>query len=120
MRVIQPTIARLLTSAMFVLGASLVLGAQSALLVNQGYTGDVTVTGAITPGQAPVTIYDISYPVRTKLGSSQSVDKNGVFAVGVKPPLILNHQIIAVDASGSTSQIMVVAAPAGGPAGPGS
>src|SRR2546425_3562438 len=89
--------------------ATLVLVAQSAPALDQGYTGAVTVSGRVAPGSGPVTIYDISYPVQTKLGISQAIDRDGNFAASIKPPLILGHQIVAVDTNGTTSDAMIVA-----------
>ncbi len=111
-------IISLALAALF-LTATPVLVAQSTPVLNQGYADAVTVSGTVAPGQGPVMIYDLSYPAQTRLGESQSVDEHGNFAVTVKPPLILNHQIVAVDGNGATSPAMTVAAPPKSPAGPG-
>jgi len=37
------------------------------------------------PGGGPVSIYDLSYPAKTKLGTSKSIDAKGNFAASVKP-----------------------------------
>ena len=100
-------------------GAVALLVAQSLPVLSPAFTGAATVSGKVAPGAGPVTIYDLSYPAKTQLGSSQSVDGSGNFAVSVKPPLIVGHQIVAVDATGSTSVPVVVAKPPAGPAGPG-
>ena len=116
---IQKRNARFLVLVAFSLVMTLILVAQSTPVLNQGYAGAVAVSGKVIPGNGPVSIYDISYPARTKLGTSQSVDGSGNFAATVKPPLVLNHQIVAVDVNGATSQPMVVAAPPSSPSRPG-
>lgn len=108
-----------LALAACVLTITQVLVAQSTAIVHQGYAGAAIVAGKVAPGRQQVTIYDLSYPARTKLGVSESVDKQGNFAVTVKPPLLINHRIIAVDENGATSPAMTVAAPPRSPAGPG-
>lgn len=99
--------------------AAEVLYANSAPNLNQAYVGAVIVSGSIAPRSGPVTIFDLSFPARTQIGVSNSIDTNGNFAASVNPPLIANHQIVAVDANGATSQVMVVAARPSSPAGPG-
>ena len=98
--------------------ATVILYAQSPPVLSQPYAGAVIVSGTVAPGRSPVSIYDNSYPVQTKLGMSQSVDGSGNFAVSIKVPLILGHQIVAVDGSGASSAPMVVAPLPQGPAGP--
>lgn len=73
--------------------------------------GDVVINGHAVPSSAPITIYDLSYPARTALGSGKSMDDNGYFAVIVSPPLITGHEIIAEDKDGNTSLSVVVTAP---------
>jgi hypothetical protein len=89
--------------------ASTLLIAQSAPRLNPCNAGAAVVLGIITPGGGSVSIYDLSYPARTKLGTSRSIDARGNFAVPVKPPLVAGHQIVAVDAKGVSSNIVVVA-----------
>lgn len=98
---------------------ALVLSADSTPILDQGYDGAVAVSGRIAPGSGPVSIFDLSYPARTQLGTSSSIDANGNFAANVNPPLIANHQIVAVDANGSTSQAMIVSARPSSPVRPG-
>ncbi len=103
-------ILKLLVLAVILPAATLFLLAQNAPVLDQGYAGAAMVSGKVTPGQGPVTIYDTSYPARTKLGTSQSIDGKGNFAAAVQPSLILGHQIVAVDGTGASSPAMVVAA----------
>ena len=93
--------------ALLSLSAPLLL-AQTTPAVDQGYAGATMVSGHATPSQAPVVIYDATTSTRTALGSSQSIDKMGNFAVMVTSPLIRGHSIIVVDRSGATSAAMVV------------
>lgn len=80
-------------------------------VIDGARNGDVVINGRAVAGSAPITIYDLSYPVRTALGSSKSMDDNGYFAVSVSPELIAGHKIIAVDKEGSTSPPVIVTAP---------
>jgi hypothetical protein len=106
-----------LFAALACLGWALV--AQSVPALDPAHTGAVAVSGKISPGAGPVAIYDLSYPAKTKLGDSMSVDGSGNFAVSVKPPLIEGHQIVAVDKNGATSAPATVTKQPAGPAGPG-
>jgi hypothetical protein len=80
-------------------------------VTDEARNGDVVINGQALAGSAPITIYDLSYPVRTLLGSGTSMDDNGYFAVIVSPPLITGHEIIAEDKDGNTSLPVVVTAP---------
>jgi hypothetical protein len=111
-------ILRSLAIAALFLIATLIVDAQAAPVLDQGYVGAVTVSGRVAPGNGSVSIYDISNTPRTELGVSQSVDKDGNFAVTVKPALISGHKIVVVDEKGATSEEMVVATRPSGPAGP--
>jgi hypothetical protein len=95
-------------SAMVLSSAALFVFAQPQLTVNQGYPGDTTVSGTASSGQLPLTIYDTSQNPRKSLGTSQSIDSSGNFAVVLTNPLILGHSIVVVDGVGNTSPEMVV------------
>jgi hypothetical protein len=95
--------------AVFGLAASPGVIAQSAPVLSPCHAGSVVVLGVITPGGGPVSIYDLSYPARTKLGTSKSIDARGNFAAIVKPPLVAGHHIVAVDSKGASSNMVVVA-----------
>ncbi len=88
-----------------------VLLAQAPPVLDPAFAGSVTVSGHVTPGAGPVTIYDISYPTQTKLGGSAWIDKRGAFAATVKPALILGHRIVAVQGKGSPGPVLVITAP---------
>jgi hypothetical protein len=115
---VRKSIVSSLALVALLLSAGLVLGAQSKLVLDQGYAGAVTVSGKVAPGNGSVSIYDVSNTPRTELGVSESVDKNGNFAVTVKPALISGHKIVAEDAKGAISEEMVVISRPSGPAGP--
>lgn len=89
------------------------LGAESTDLpvIDGARNGDVVINGHASVGSVPITIYDLSYPAQTSLGSGTSMDDNGYFAVIVSPPLMDGHKIIAVDKDGHTSQPIVVTTP---------
>jgi hypothetical protein len=101
--------AAVLLLAALGLAASTGLLAQSPPILNHCQAGAAVVLGMVTPGGGPVSIYDLSYPVRTKLGTTKSIDARGNFAAAVKPPLVAGHQIVAVDSKGATSNIVIVA-----------
>jgi hypothetical protein len=92
--------------------ATAVKAEETVLLTIDGAKyGDVVVNGHAEAGSVPITIYDLSYPVRTALGSGTSMDNDGNFAVSVSPELIEGHEIIAVDKEGRSSPPVVVTAP---------
>lgn len=107
-----------LALAALLLTPTLVLGAQSDPGLDQAYAGAVIVSGKVAPGNNSVSIYDVSNTPRIELGVSESVDKDGNFAVSIKPALISGHKIVAVDAKGAISEEMVVVSRPSGPAGP--
>ena len=86
--------------------------------LNSLVQGASVVSGQAAPGAAPIDIYDISYAVRTKIGTATATADDGKFYCAVKVPLILGHQIIAIDKSGNTSAPVTVMAtnPNAGPA----
>lgn len=114
----QQRILTALAVAALILTGTLVLGAQSAPVLDQGYAGAVTVSGRVAPGNGSVSIYDVSDTPRIELGVSESVDKDGNFAATVNPALVAGHRIVVVDAQGATSEAMVVLPRPIGPAGP--
>jgi len=93
--------------------------AEDLPIIQSAKAGDATVNGQGLPGLVPIVIYDLSYPARTALGSSTSMDKIGNFAVGVTPRLLQGHKLIAVDGKGNTSGVTIVQANTDSPAGPG-
>jgi Bacterial Ig domain len=72
--------------------------------------GSQLVSGVASTGSAPIDIYDISFPARTKLGTATAVAGDGSFSSSIKPPLVKDHQIIAVDKNGNTSAAVTVQA----------
>ena len=94
------------------------LWAQSPPHLNPVFSGAVTITGRVGHGVQEVAIYDLSFPVETKLGTSKSIDRYGNFAAMVKPALVKGHQIVAIDENGARSNVVIVGALPAGPAGP--
>jgi hypothetical protein len=78
--------------------------------LNTPVNGASVLLGSTAPGTAPITIYDISFPVRTKIGAVSDLANDGKFSCAVKPPLVLGHQIIAVDKNGNASAPLTVVA----------
>lgn len=103
------------TGACLILMLASVLSAQSAPKLLPAFSGAVAVTGTVPPGVQVVSIYDLSYPAKTKLGASTSVDRNGNFIAVVKPPLVAGHRIMAVDNLGNKSNVILVGMPPNGP-----
>jgi len=101
---------KFLISGLMLSCVTLFLLAQNAPVLDQGYAGAAMVSGKVSPGQGTVTIYDTSNQARIFLGTSQSIDSSGKFAVAINSPLILGHSIVVVDQNGATSPAMVVAA----------
>jgi len=89
-------------------GLIFALLAQNPPALAPAYSGSVMVSGKVAPGAGPVSIFDLSYPAKTKLGDTHSVDANGNFAAVVKPALVAGHKIIAVDTHGTASAPVVV------------
>jgi hypothetical protein len=109
MRKITVGFAAVLLLAVIGFVVSTALIAQSAPILSPCNAGSVVVLGIVTPSGGPVSIYDLSYPAKTKLGTSKSIDAKGNFAASVKPPLVAGHRIVAVDSKGVNSNIVVVA-----------
>ena len=82
----------------------------TAPTLNTLVQGASVVSGKATPGTAPIVIYDISYPVKTKIGTATVTADDGKFYTAVKPSLIQGHQIIAIDGNGNASAPMTVTA----------
>lgn len=76
--------------------------------LDKPYDGATSVSGTAAPGSGPVTIYDLFYPVKTRIGSTAALDRNGKFSVVVKPALVKGHPIGAVDGAGHASSPVVV------------
>jgi hypothetical protein len=115
---IRAGFAAVLLLAVLGFATSTGLIAQSAPVLSPCNAGAVIILGVITPGRGPVSIYDLSYPARTKLGTSKSIDARGNFAASVKPPLAAGHHIVAVDSKGASSNMVVVAPRPANPAVP--
>ena len=82
----------------------------SPVIENQA-AGNVVINGRAAPGSAPITIFDLSFQVRTALGKGISMDEGGNFAVTVSPPLIDGHEIVAEDKDGRVSPPAIVQSP---------
>jgi len=109
---------RIATGTLLLLCAVVLLSAQSGQpTADQPYAGDRNVTGS-APGATSLIVYDVTSSAKRYLGSSNSIDKDGNFAVAVNPPLVLDQKIVVVDSQGRSSAAITVitkSGPAGGP-----
>jgi hypothetical protein len=92
---------------LIVVTATVLLGQVLPVVVDQPFAGDRNVTGQGVPGSAPLTVYDSSNG-RNYLGSGQSIDQQGYFAVAVNPPLTGGQKIVVVDSQGHSSAETIV------------
>jgi len=94
-------VKRLLIGAV-VLGGFISLGAQNAgPALGSLIGGSSSVSGKASPGSAPISIFDLSFEQKTKIGQADSVGDDGSFSAGVRPPLVKGHQIVAIDKNGN-------------------
>ena len=77
-------------------------------VLDQTFAGSVVVTGLAQPGSGPITILNTSYTVPAPIGSGNSMDVDGNFAVILSPPPIEGNTIVARDAQGRESLAMTV------------
>lgn len=85
--------------------------------MDQPYAGDRNVTGT-DPGATSLTVYEVTADGKRYLGNGSSIDKDGVFAVAVNPPLNLGQQILVVDSQGRASSAVTVVSKTGPVTGP--
>ena len=101
---------RLLTVAVVTIGMGLSAAMGSGPTPSLGTLVQETsiVSGNAAPGSGPIVIYDMSFPVATKIGTAHGIANDGSFVAAVKPPLVHGHQIIAVDQHGNASTPVTV------------
>ncbi len=101
---------RLLTVAVVTIGMGLSAAMGSGPTPTLGTLVQETsiVSGKAAPGSGPIVIYDMSFPVATKIGTAHDIANDGRFFAAVKPPLVNGHQIIAVDQHGNASTPVTV------------
>jgi hypothetical protein len=75
-------------------------------VLDQPFAGSVVVTGQAEPGSGPITILNTSYTVPASIGSRNSMDADGYFAVTLSPPPFEGNTIVARDAQGRESAVM--------------
>jgi hypothetical protein len=63
--------------------------------------GSAVVAGTAAPGSAPISIYDLSFEEKSKIGQANTLADNGMFSAAVRPPLVKGHRIVAVDRMGN-------------------
>ena len=103
----------LLFLALVTAAAVMVSGAQAGISITSAYAREITVDGRADPAGEKVTIYDTSYEAQTRLGEGE-ISREGNFAVAVRPALIQDHVLVAVDKNGRRSEPFTVGAPRSG------
>lgn len=79
-------------------------------MLNAVTEGASVVSGTAAAGSSPISIYDISYPQKTRIGLANAIASDGSFSSPVRPALIKGHQIVAIDKNGNVSAAVTVAA----------
>src|ERR1044071_5333261 len=100
----------ILIGAIISVGIGFTLARESAPTLTNLVEWSSVVTGKAEPGSAPITIYDISFPVKTKIGMANTTTDDGSFSSPVRPPLVKGHQIVAIDNDGNASAPVTVVA----------
>jgi hypothetical protein len=80
-------------------------------VLNPVTEGASVVSGKAQPSSVPISIYDISYPTKTKIGMVTNTAPDGSFTSQIRPVLKKGHEIVAIDRSGNPS-VPVKVAPA--------
>lgn len=78
---------------LFLIASILLVAQANAPSLDPAYASDTFVTGTAAVGSGPITVYDISYPAKARLGSGE-VDNNGRFAISIDPPLKQGNSIV--------------------------
>ena len=105
-------VKRIIVAMLVVLAVGLAVAQASRPALGNAVAGATTITGKADPGSAPITIYDISTDVKTKIGVAGTLATDGSFSSPVRPALIAGHQIVAIDNNGNASVPVTVAAAA--------
>src|SRR5438477_9434455 len=96
------------------LSAALLVAQSSTPTLDPAYASELFVTGRASPDSGPVDVYDVSYPVKTKVGGGP-IESDGIFYASVKPALVEGHQLVVEDHSGRVSLSFFVQPPRTGP-----
>ena len=105
----------MLRGLLLLLPSVLLLAQSGGPALNTAYAMETFVTGHAAVDAGPVTVYDISYPARVKLGEGQ-VDRGGNFAVNVDPRLKQGNRLVVEDRVKRVSVAITVQAARPGPA----
>jgi hypothetical protein len=84
------------------LSVSYVAAQSSAPTLGMLVEGAGVVAGTAAPGTAPISIYDLSFQEKTKIGQANTLAADGTFSAPVRPPLVKGHRIVAVDRDGNS------------------
>jgi Big-like domain-containing protein len=101
---------RVLAGVIFVIVMGFAVAQTTAPVLNAVTEGASTVSGTAAAGSAPISIYDISYQEKTRIGMAGAIASDGTFSSPVRPTLIKGHQIVAIDKDGNVSAAVTVAA----------
>lgn len=101
---------RVLAGVIFVIAIGLAVAQTTAPVLNAVTEGASVVSGTAAAGSAPISIYDVSYQEKTRIGMASAVANDGSFSSPVRPALIKGHQLVAIDKDGNVSATVTVAA----------
>lgn len=100
---------RVLGCAILVIIVGLAVAQTTAPVLNAVTEGASVVSGTAATGSTPISIYDISYQEKTRIGMAGTIASDGSFSSPVRPALIKGHQIVAIDKDGNVSVAVTVA-----------
>src|SRR5438874_290567 len=99
----------ILIGAIVIAGLTFFVTAQGAgPSLNDLSAGASVVSGKAAPGSTPISVYDLSFEQKTKIGQANAAQDDGSFSTAVRPPLTQGHQIVAVDRNGNAGSPMTV------------
>ena len=107
----RPSVSRLMLTGLLIFAMTLMSFSQEAPpVLNPLTAGGVTISGKALPSSVPISIYDISYPKRMRIGLVSKTAADGTFSSLVRPALAKGHQIVAIDGNGRPSVPVTVTA----------
>jgi hypothetical protein len=101
---------KVLAGVILVIAVGLAVAQTAVPVLNAVSEGASVVSGKAAAGSAPISIYDVSYQEKTRIGMASAIASDGSFSSPVRPALIKGHQIVAIDKDGNVSAAVTVAA----------
>ena len=101
---------KVLAGVILIIAIGLAVAQTTAPVLNAVTEGTSVVSGTAAAGSTPISIYDISYQEKTRIGMASAIASDGSFSSTVRPALIKGHQIVAIDKDGNVSTAVTVAA----------